>query len=157
MTLRRGVTLLETVIAVTLLAALVTSLWAWTRSATRSAAVLSGQAATQRALDHALGCLRSDALLAHGDAQAPAWRVEPDGLHLRTWRQRAGEPPGLREVRWSCSADGTLTRRSGDGPEREVLWHGPRLTFSADSSNDSALWVHWHGGGIPAGSSRLSP
>lgn len=136
---RRGLTLVEVVLAVAVLALIAVALVGWLRLAARATG-------TDMAAITAVGDRAAVLRLVRRDVAARVGAIEvvEDGwLQLQTLHAIGSEQPQLRAVWWQWDEAGTqLIRRVSDGPTgMRVVWRGPSSPqFQQD---EDGWWLIW--------------
>lgn len=100
MTIRKGFTLLEVLLSITLLAAMSAAVFSWimTMARTQREAGLRYDALAQA--QAIASALRDDVLGAVADAKGDRFETGPGVLRIATLNQLPGDPPGLNTIQW---------------------------------------------------------
>ena len=142
---RAGMTLLEVLLAATLLAAVAVAIGTWTRITARAAVQITELHAREREASAAVRLLRADLEGSVGIG----WTVDAAGrrLEVRTTHRLPGQVPDVRVISWSCATDGmtrseTVVVPSGDAtpaPGRHFTL--PLVDGRFERSPDGLLWL----------------
>jgi prepilin-type N-terminal cleavage/methylation domain-containing protein len=137
---RRAMTLLEMLLAITLLGVVAAAGWTWSLSIQRSSAAIR---ATELAEQDALACLRllrDDLLGSIAGGERRYQIVNEQELNLLTLNAVPGSAAvGARPVQWTWDAANGLRRRDGD----QMRTLSRRVAVRFHAGDGDSLWSDW--------------
>jgi hypothetical protein len=156
---RAGMTLLEVLLAATLLAAVAVAIGTWTRITARASVQITELHAREREASAAVRLLRADVAGSIGIG----WELDAAGrrLEVRTTHRLPGQVPDVRVISWTCATDGITRSETASVPAGVAVPAGPGRHFTLplvdgrfERTADGLLWLK---GGIPNEATAATP